>query len=65
MLFADRNAAAVQRAGNSSKAMASNPNYHTVSVTLDVADAAAVEGMANMANKEFGRIDYLVNSAGV
>ena len=38
---------------------------HAISVQTDVADLASVERMVDSVKKEFGRIDILINNAGV
>ncbi|MEO8721952.1 MAG: SDR family oxidoreductase [Sphingobium sp.] len=42
-----------------------NPHAHAVAVTVDVADRASVEAMADQAIAAFGRIDILISNAGV
>lgn len=48
-----------------SKKIAVHANFRAVTVQVDVTDEAAVKEMAEIAIKEFGRIDYCVHSAGV
>ena len=65
MLVADINKRGAQETAEKSKQHATHPDYRAVSVTVDVTDAVSVQGMVDVAVKEFGRIDYSVNSAGV
>ncbi|KAL1846317.1 hypothetical protein Daus18300_014300 [Diaporthe australafricana] len=63
--FADLNEQAAQEAATESKKYATNAEYQSLVVKVDVADEAAVQEMVDRVVKEFGRIDYAVNSAGV
>ena len=48
-----------------SNKVATNPDYRAIAVTVDITDDGSVQRMVEVALKEFGRIDYAVNSAGV
>ncbi len=65
MLVADINIQGVQETAEKSKQHATHPEYRALSVMVDVTDPASVQEMVDAAVKEFGRIDYSVNSAGV
>lgn len=65
IVFADINKEGAQEAAEESKKFATNPNYRTVVVEVDVTDPASVQAMVDVAVKEFRQIDYNVNSAGV
>ncbi|KAI1371684.1 NAD(P)-binding protein [Hypoxylon crocopeplum] len=65
VIFADINEPAVTQASEESKKLASNPLYRTIAVRTDVTDADSVQALVDLAVKEFGRIDYCINSAGV
>ena len=65
MVFADLNFDAAQAGAESSKALATNPEYRALALAVDVADVKSVEGMVAKTVATFGRVDYSVNSAGV
>jgi len=65
VIFADINEKGAQDAAEKSKEFATNPEYRTLVIHVDVADAVSVQAMVDAAVKEFGRIDYNVNSAGI
>lgn len=65
MLVADINKQGAHETAEKSKQYAKHPEYRALGVTVDVTDAISVQGMVDVAIKEFGRIDYSVNSAGV
>lgn len=48
-----------------SKSFAANPEYKTAAYHVDVTDPKSVDDVIGKIVAEFGRIDYLVNSAGV
>lgn len=54
-----------QAAADESKKGAKHAEYRPVVVQLDIADEGSVQNLVATAIKEFGRIDYAVNSAGV
>ena len=63
--FADLNEEGAQDAAEESKKYATHAEYKSLVIKVDVADEAAVQQMVDLAVKDFGRIDYAVNSAGV
>lgn len=65
MLVADINIHGAQETAEKSKQHATHPKYRALGVMVDVTDPASVQDMVDVAVKEFGRIDYSVNSAGV
>jgi len=65
VLLADINVQGVQETAEKSKHHATHPDYRALGVRVDVTDPASVQDMVDVAVKEFGRIDYSVNSAGV
>ena len=65
VVFADLNLDAAQAGAESSKALATNPEYCALALAVDVADVKSVEGMVAKTVATFGRVDYSVNSAGV
>lgn len=54
-----------REAAEQSKIVAIQSAYRYLVVHLDVTDPASVQSMVDAAIKEFGRIDYSVNCAGV
>ncbi|KAI1261851.1 hypothetical protein F5Y18DRAFT_188238 [Xylariaceae sp. FL1019] len=56
--------AALSTAGEAIE-LAMRPEFAALPVLVDVTDASSVSGMVMAAEERFGRIDYLVNSAGV
>jgi hypothetical protein len=65
ILFADMNAAAAGKAAKESEELSSAEGFKAISIELDVTNAASVQKAVDLAVKEFGAIDYCVNSAGV
>lgn len=65
MAFADLNEQGAQDAAAESKKYATNAEYQSLVTKVDMADEVAVQKMVDHVVKEFGRIDYAVNSAGV
>lgn len=65
MAFSDLNEQGAQDAAAESKKYATNAEYQSLVIKVDMADEAAVQNMVDHIVKEFGRIDYAVNSAGV
>ena len=63
--FADINEEGALAAAEESKKLAENANFKAIAVKVDITDEASVDNMVQSALKEFGRIDYSVNSAGV
>lgn len=48
-----------------SKNYASNKEYKTTTLEMNVQDDKSVEAMVDFVVKNFGRLDYAVNAAGV
>lgn len=65
IVFADRNEQGARAAAEESKCYAQTPSYRAIAVAVDVTDPSSVQEMVDQTMKEFGRIDYNVNSAGV
>ena len=65
MVFADINEEGAIAAAEESKTFAKNVSFKAIAVKVDIIDEASVENMVQTTLKEFGRIDYSVNSAGV
>lgn len=65
IVFADVDEARVQSAAEQSRKLAIHDNYQARGWHVDVTDQESVEDLVKKTAKEFGRIDYLVNSAGV
>ena len=65
VLFADINEAGAKESAEKSKTLSSNPNYKALGLKVDVTSKTSVQAMVDTALKEFGRIDYGVNSAAV
>lgn len=63
--FADIDLEAAERAAKESVGMARNPDYRAISIPVDVTHEAEVWNMVEKTRREFGRIDYAVNCAGV
>ncbi|KAI1820013.1 NAD(P)-binding protein [Xylaria intraflava] len=65
VVFADINGQGAQEAAAESKNYAKHPEYRAVAVEVDVSKENSVQNMVDVTVKEFGRIDYSVNSAGI
>lgn len=65
IVFVDINEAGAKKAAEKSKTIATNTEYKTLALGVDVTNKAAVEHAVSTAVKQFNRIDYGVNSAGV
>ena len=65
VVFADINLSNAQAAVEASKSFISNPAYRALAVAVNVEDLQSVQDMVKTTFSEYGRIDYLVNSAGV
>jgi len=63
--FADINESAAKEAALQSMEVATNPDYRAIAIAVDVRDEASVIAMVQTAVKEFERIDYSINCAGV
>ncbi|CAG8977548.1 hypothetical protein HYALB_00012354 [Hymenoscyphus albidus] len=65
VVFADINYHAALWKATNSKFYATNPNYRSVAIKVDTSEPSSVQEMVDSALKEFGRIDYCINSAGI
>ncbi|KAI9658416.1 MAG: hypothetical protein M1821_002549 [Bathelium mastoideum] len=65
IIFADINEEAAKEAVELSKKHATHPQYQAINYTLDVTDPQSVQEMVDTIVKNFGRLDYAVNGAGV
>jgi len=65
VLFADLQGDKASQIASESNKTASSDAYKAVSCAVDITNVQSVQDMVDLAVKEFGRIDYLVNSAGV
>ncbi|KAI1745443.1 NAD(P)-binding protein [Xylaria scruposa] len=63
--FADLNEQGAQAAAEESKTYATNGDYRCIAIHVNICDEDSVQKMVDTAVKEFGRIDYCVNSAGI
>lgn len=63
--FADINEEGALAAAEESKKFAKDASFKAIAVKVDITDEASVDNMVQTVLKEFGRIDYSVNSAGV
>ena len=61
--FADLNDC--QEAAQRSKQFATHPDYRVLILTVNIVDESSVQAMVDNTIKEFGRIDYSINCAGV
>ncbi|KAK7736177.1 PFAM short chain dehydrogenase [Cytospora paraplurivora] len=65
VVIADINLEAAQQVAEESKKVAKHSDYKVLAVKLDIGDEKSVQGLVTETVKEFGRIDYAVNSAGI
>ncbi|KAL9123563.1 MAG: hypothetical protein Q9217_007015 [Psora testacea] len=65
IIFADIDEDGARAAAEESKKFAADINFKAIAVKVDVREEASVDSMVQTATKEFGRIDYNVNSAGI
>ncbi|PVH96913.1 NAD(P)-binding protein, partial [Periconia macrospinosa] len=65
VLFADVSADVAAQTAEESKKLATNPAYKALSIEVDVSNSESVQKMVDLAAKEFSRIDYCINAAGV
>ena len=65
MVLADINEEGAQAAAKEGSKLATHPSFKAIAVKVDITDEASVDNMVAVVLKEFGRIDYSVNSAGV
>ena len=64
-MLADIDYEAATKAAEASKSLATDTDYRSLAIKVDVVDAKSVQRMIDLAIKEFGRIDYCINAAGV
>jgi NAD(P)-dependent dehydrogenase (short-subunit alcohol dehydrogenase family) len=65
LITADLNHSAAETTARDSEKLATNPSFRTLALSVDVSDPTSVNTMVAAAVKEFGRIDYSINSAGI
>lgn len=65
VIFADLDVEGAQKVADESKQGAKHAEYRALAVQLDIANEASVQSLVATTLKEFGRVDYAVNSAGV
>lgn len=65
LVLADINHDGAQEVAKESKSIARHSDYKALAIKLDIGDEQSVGSLVAAAVKEFGRIDYAVNSAGV
>ena len=65
MAFADINFEGAKMSAEKSNGFAKNSSYQSFAIQVDVADVDSVQSMVDRMVEKFGRIDYLVHSAGV
>ncbi|KAL8784420.1 MAG: hypothetical protein Q9195_009048 [Heterodermia aff. obscurata] len=63
--FADLNEKAAQDAADASQKLATKDGYQVIAMHVDVTDRNSVRKVVAATLKEFGRIDFNINSAGV
>ena len=63
--FADINHQKAKEVAEQSKSLAINPEYRALAVAVDVTSSLSVQRLVELVIKDFGRIDYSVNAAGV
>ncbi len=65
MVLADIDEEGAQAAAEESSELAQHSSFKAIAVKVDITDEASVDNMVAVTLKEFGRIDYNVNGAGV
>jgi NAD(P)-dependent dehydrogenase (short-subunit alcohol dehydrogenase family) len=65
VVLADLNYNAVTDIARECESIATNPDYKSLAIAVDVTDPDSVQLMVKTAVETFGRVDYSVNSAGV
>ncbi|KAI9691986.1 MAG: hypothetical protein M1820_009638 [Bogoriella megaspora] len=65
VVFADQDESGAHEAALSSNKYATNADYSTSSIKVDVTDLASVQVMVDRVIRDQGRIDYFVHSAGI
>ncbi|KAM3158724.1 Short-chain dehydrogenase RED2 [Botrytis cinerea] len=63
--FADINFEGAKMSAEKSNGFAKNSSYQSFAIQVDVADVDSVQSMVDRMVEKFGRIDYLVHSAGL
>lgn len=63
--FADLDEQKAGKVAETSKSLATNSDYCTFVIAVDVTDPPSVQRMVDETVRKFGRIDYNVNSAGL
>lgn len=65
VVFADMDEETAKVSSEESKRFASNKEYKTSTFKMNVQDNQSVQDMIDHVIKEYGRLDYAVNAAGV
>ncbi|EPE37166.1 NAD(P)-binding Rossmann-fold containing protein [Glarea lozoyensis ATCC 20868] len=65
VVFADIHCKLAAENAEKSKAYATNTQYRALSIKVDTTDPISVQEMVDFTVREFGRLDYNVNSAGL
>ncbi|KAL9063308.1 MAG: hypothetical protein Q9161_009532 [Pseudevernia consocians] len=65
IILADLDEAGARDSAEQSKRLASHSHYRCLVVNVDITNVKSVQAMINGAIKEFDRIDYSVNYAGI
>lgn len=65
VVFADLNYEGALANAEKSKTFAINPDYRALAIKVDTTDPTSVKEMVDFTVKEFGQINYSINSAGV
>ncbi|KAI0102493.1 NAD(P)-binding protein [Nemania sp. FL0031] len=65
VVLADINEQGAKEAAEECKKYANATNFRAIAIQVDVTEEASVQNMVDTAVREFGRIDYNVNSAGM
>ncbi|OTA69479.1 oxidoreductase [Hypoxylon sp. EC38] len=65
VVFADINHEGVKAVAEESRKYAKHAEYRALAVKVDVTDAESVQSLVTSTVREFGRVDYAVNSAGI
>jgi NAD(P)-dependent dehydrogenase (short-subunit alcohol dehydrogenase family) len=65
VVFADMNEKTAKNSAEENKKYATHSEYRSAVFKMDVTDEKSVQGMVDFVVREFGRVDYCVNGAGV
>ncbi|KAI0897529.1 oxidoreductase [Annulohypoxylon nitens] len=65
VVFADINHEGAEAAAEESRKYARHAEYRALAIKVDMIDTEGVQNLVTSTIKEFGRIDYAVNSAGI